>query len=156
MRHLHLSLIAIVLVVSLSFGVAILPSSADSGVTIDTSVTVTGGGGGGGGFVPPSNGSVPYTPPNWALVFPSMNQPQSSASSYTPPQQTYIPIPTPARVVVSATPPSVPTTPVYNPVKTTPEMDKAVIAGIAFWAIMIGLFVWLLSWLVDRRRKPVQ
>lgn len=153
MRHLHLSLIAIVLVVLLSFGVAILPSFADSGVTIDTSVTVTGGG---GGWLPPGDGPHPYTPPNWALVFPSMNQPQSSASSYTPPQQTYIPIPTPARVVVSATPPSVPTTPVYTPVKTTPEMDKAVIAGIAFWAIVISLFVWLLSWLVDRRRKQVQ
>ena len=131
-----------------------VPCLADtgSGVSIPLTVTVTGGG---GVVIPPGDGPHPYTNPDWTSLFPSMNQPQSSASSYTAPQQTYIPIPEPARVATSAAPTDS-TTPAISPIKTTPEMDRAVWAGIAFWAIAIGLFVWLLSWLVDRRRKPVQ
>ena len=156
MRQLHLSLIALVLVVSLSFGITILPSFADAGVTIDTTVTVIGGSSGGGGFIPPSNGPVPYKPPDWSKIFPSMNQPQSSSPMDNRPVQNNPPIfiPTIAKTVAT---PSDTTTPVYTPVETTPAMDKAVWAGILFWAIIIGLVVWGLSWVVDKRReKKVQ
>jgi len=84
MRHLlHRSLIAVVIGGALLIGSA-SPILADAGVTISTSVTVTGGGsgggsGGGGGGWGGSNGSFPYTPPDWASIFPSMNQRGSSA-----------------------------------------------------------------------------
>ena len=83
MRHLlHRSLIAVVIGGALLIGSA-SPILADAGVTISTSVTVTGGGSGGGGSGGGgwggSNGSFPYTPPDWASIFPSMNQRGSSA-----------------------------------------------------------------------------
>jgi len=154
MHHLLHSLIV------LAIGGALLlcsasPTLADAGVTIDTTVTVTGGGGG-GGFIPPSNGSFPYVPPDWSKIFPQMNQPQSSSPMDNRPVQTNPPIfiPTIAKTVAT---PSDTTTPVYTPVETTPAMDKAVWAGILFWAIIIGLVVWGLSWVVDKRReKKVQ
>jgi hypothetical protein len=72
-------LVSLVIAGTLLTGV---PCFADTGagVSIPLTVTVTGGssGGGGGGGWGGSNGSFPYTPPNWASIFPSMNQPQSS------------------------------------------------------------------------------
>jgi hypothetical protein len=47
-------------------------------VTLTTTVIGNGGGGGGGGGIT-NNGSFPYTPPDWASIFPSMNQRGSSA-----------------------------------------------------------------------------
>ena len=128
-----------------------VPCFADTGagVSIPLTVTITDGG---GGFIPPSNGPVPYKPPDWSSIFPSMNQPQSSATGDTRPVQNNPPvfIPTIAKTVAT---PSESTTPVYTPVETTPAMDKAVWAGILFWAIIIGLVVWGLSWVVDKRRE---
>jgi hypothetical protein len=123
-------------------------------VTIDTTVTVTGGNGGGGGGWG-SNGPVPYAPPDWLKIFPQMNQPQSSSPVDNRPVQNNPPIFIPT-IEKTSTVPSDATTLVYTPVETTPAMDKAVWAGILFWAIVIGLGVWGLSWLVDRKRKPVQ
>jgi hypothetical protein len=73
-------LVSLVIAGTLLMGV---PCFADTGagVSIPLTVTVTGGsggGGGGGGGIGGSNGSFPYTPPDWASIFPSMNQPQSS------------------------------------------------------------------------------
>jgi len=138
MRHLHLSFIAFVLVVSLSLGVAILPSFADSGVTIDTTVTVTGGSDGGGGF-DPGNGPVPYTPPNWASIFPSMNQQPQSSSPYIPVVQQPIPIP-PVIIAPQGTYTPLPT-PVQYP---TENKDTMVYVFIGLGAILIGLIIYLL------------
>ena len=75
-------LVSLVIAGTLLTGV---PCFADTGagVSIPLTVTVTGGssggsGGGGGGWGG-SNGSFPYTPPDWASIFPSMNQRGSSA-----------------------------------------------------------------------------
>jgi hypothetical protein len=54
-------------------------SGASDNVTLTTTVIGNGGGGGGGGGGITNNGSFPYTPPDWASIFPSMNQRGSSA-----------------------------------------------------------------------------
>jgi hypothetical protein len=72
-------LVSLVIAGTLLTGV---PCFADTGagVSIPLTVTVTGGSsGGGGGGIGGSNGSFPYTPPDWASIFPSMNQTGSAA-----------------------------------------------------------------------------
>lgn len=128
-------LIALILAVSLSLGVAILPSFADTGVSVTLTTTVVGGGGNGGGW---DSESVPYTPPNWASVFPSMNQPQSSSPSYVPPvqQPVYIPpvILEPQKNYVP------PVTPVQEPAQNG---DIMMYVFIGLGAILIGLILYL-------------
>jgi hypothetical protein len=131
----------------------LIVAGASANVSLTTTVVSGGGDGGGGGF--DSGDSISYTPPNWAAMFPSMNQPQSSSPVDNRPVATNPPIYIPPVVATSTAPPTS-TTSAVTPVPTTPAMDRAVWAGIAFWAIIIGLFVWGLSWLVDRRRKQVQ
>ena len=131
-----------------------IPCFADTGtgVSLPLTVTVTDGGGVVGSGAWFASRVVPYLPPDWSSIFPSMNQPQSSATGDTRPVQTNPPIPIPTIAKTVATP-SESTTPVYTPVETTPAMDKAVWAGILFWAIIIGLVVWGLSWVVDKKRE---
>lgn len=129
-------LIVLVLAVSLSLGVAI-PAFADSGVSVTLTTTVTGGP---GGIIPPSNGSVPYTPPNWASIFPSMNQPQSSSPSYTPVVQQPVPIPPVILEPQSTYVP--PATPVQEP--RDGSKDNMVYIFIGLGAILIGLIIYLI------------
>jgi hypothetical protein len=136
-------LIAIVLAVSLSLGVAILPSFADSGVSVTLTTTVTGGsngdGGGGGSF--DSGDSIPYTPPNWASIFPSMNQPQSSAPSDSRTVQQNPPIYIPPVVSQSNTyvPP---VTPVAE--ERDSSKDNLMYVFIGLGALLIGLVIYLI------------
>jgi hypothetical protein len=73
-------LLVVIMAVSLSLGV-VIPAIADTGINVEMTTTVinSGGGGGGGGGIGGSNGSFPCTPPDWASIFPSMNQRGSSA-----------------------------------------------------------------------------
>lgn len=133
-----------------------IPCIADTGtgVSIPLTVTVTGGGGGGGWFG--SNGSFPYIPPDFKKMFPTMEEAESSAPVDNRPIQTNPPVYIPPVVGASAKVPE-PPAPVITPIQTTPAMDKAVWAGILFWAIVIGVAVWGLSWVVDKKReKKVQ
>lgn len=123
---------------------------------ITLTTNVVGNDGGGGGWIPPSSGSVPYTPPDWASMFPSMNeQPPPVLIDDRPVQinpTIYIPpVVGESSIILSDT-----TTLVTTPVQPSSEMSKAVWAGIVFWAIIIGLGVWGLSWIADKRRKKVQ
>jgi hypothetical protein len=113
-------------------------------ITLTTNVV---GNGSGGGF--DSGGSYPNGTPDWTKMFPSMlATEQQSSSGYIPPVQQPIAIPP-----VVGNPPQNIAPAVAVQEQASPELDKAVWAGIAFWAIVAGLFVWGLSWLVDRRRK---
>jgi hypothetical protein len=68
----------------------IVPGASDN-ITLTTTVIGNGGGGGGGGGIT-NNGSFPYTPPDWASIFPSMNQRGSSAQVDNRPVQQNPPI----------------------------------------------------------------
>jgi hypothetical protein len=136
-------LIALVVAVSLSFGVAILPSFADSGVSVTLTTTVTGNGGGGGNPFD-SGGSYPNSMPNWASVFPQMNQPQSSSPSYTPVVQQSVPIPPVILEPQSTYVP--PVTPIQTP---TENKDTLVYIFIGLGAILIGLIIY---WLLPEQR----
>jgi len=112
-------------------------------VSIPLTVTVTGGssGGGGGGWFG-SNGSFPYTPPNWASIFPSMNQPQSSSPVDNRPVATNPPELTPPVLPQSQHQEVIP----YVPVKEEAKVDWFLIlclgaialAGIIIVIILVG------------------
>jgi hypothetical protein len=136
-------LIALVLAVSLSFGVAILPSFADSGVSVTLTTTVVGNGGGGSGGFDPGDGPVPYTPPNWGAQFPSIGtQPQSSAPSDSRTIQQNPPIYIPPVVPQSNSYTPLPITPVQEPSDSSKDNMVYVFIGLA--AILIGLILYLI------------
>jgi hypothetical protein len=134
----------------LFIGVAV-PAQADSGIAITATTIITGGSGSGVPF--DSGGSYPNSMPNWALIFPSMNQPQSSSTSpsYIPVQQ---PVELPPIIDPQSTPytPAVPETPV-TPANPVSKMDWIVLFIIIGAAGLIGLVVWIISNIVDSYRE---
>lgn len=129
MYKLVLALLLVLLVPS--------PVSADSGVAVTLTTTVTENN---DWPFDPGDGAQPYTPPNWAKVFPSMNQPSNTQSSppYVNPQQ---PIPLPPPVVNPTPKPQPPPLPVGE----TPEnKDMWVYLLILLGAILIGLILYLI------------
>jgi hypothetical protein len=129
---------------------------ADSDIVLTTIVTGGGSSGGsGGGSWGGDSQSVPYSPPDWESIFPSMVEtPSSSAVDNRPVDSNptiYNPPISQQTSSITFTEP----TPVQQE-QSPPTMSMAVWAGIAFWSIVVGLVVWGLSWLVDRRRKTIQ
>lgn len=112
-----------------------VPAYADAGVSVTLTTTVVSN----GGVTPFDSDSHPYTPPNWASVFPSMNQPQSSSPSYVPPvqQPVYIPpvILEPQKNYVP------PVTPIQEPTRGS---DTMIYIFIGLGAILIGLILYLI------------
>jgi hypothetical protein len=134
----------------------LIVAGGSANITLTTTVvgnTQSNSWGGGGGIG--TSRSVPYTPPDWESMFPSMRQQPSSSPvddrpvatnppTYNPPIEPYSNMATES------------TTPAVAPASNPPTLDKAVIAGIVLWAVVIGAGIWGLSWLVDKRRKKVQ
>lgn len=123
-------------------------AQADTGVTVTTTITITGSGGGSSGGNWDYNDPVPYSPPNWASIFPSMNQQPQSSSPYMPPQQTYVPIPLPSTTYAEPgnSQPVVAPAPVPAPAE---KFDWMVLVYIMGGATAVGLIVWLIA----RQRK---
>jgi len=110
-------------------------------VSIPLTVTVTGGSGG-TPFDP--GGSYPNSMPNWASIFPSMNQPQSSSPSYTPIVQQPVPIPP---VILE---PQSTYVPPVTPVPYRDESkDNLAYVFIGLGTVLVGLILYLL--LPDQR-----
>jgi hypothetical protein len=138
-------LIALVVAVSLSFGVAI-PAFADSGVSVTLTTTVVGNGGGGGGGGFDSGDSLPNSMPDWTKMFPSMlTQTPQSSPAYVPPVQQPIMIPP-----VVGNPPQY-IAPVVAPVQEERDnsKDMYIYGAIGLGAILIGLLICLM--LPDQR-----
>jgi len=133
MRYLLLSL---VIAGTLLMGT---PCFADTGVgiSIPLTVTVTGGSSGGGGTY--YGGGTPYVDPVRPFID---TTPQSSGSSYTPPQQTYIPVPEPSKVVTVVTPyPIAPNQPLI-PGQDTGFTTNLVIIVLLVLSFLIFGFLW--------------
>ncbi len=149
MKYLVLSLILVGL---LSF-VRAIPTFADTGagVSVTLTTTITGGSSGGDGVYTGGWSSYPtYTTleVQEQTTQPVVTVPQSS-SPYIPPQQTWIPIPDPPLLPKE----DVSTKTSVTAVEEKPQFSMAVIAGIAFWSIIIGMGVWLLWWFLNRRKS---
>ena len=131
-----------------------VPTSADSGVAVNaTTIIVGGSGGGSGGGNWDYNDPVPYSPPNWSSVFPSMNQPQSSSSS-----SSYIPVQQPVEIPPVIAPQSqqyVPPAPVTPAAPASPvtKFEWIVLAILVAGSCLIGLVVWIISKFTDAHRE---
>jgi hypothetical protein len=117
----------------------LIVAGASANVTLTTTVVGNGNGGGGGSF--DSGDSIPYTPPNWASIFPSMNQPQSSAPTDSRTVQQNPPIYIPPVVPQSNTyvPP---VTPVVE--ERDSSKDNLMYVFIGLGALLIGLVIYLI------------
>ena len=85
----------------------------------------------------------------WEDAFPQLRQQPQSSSSYIPPQQTYIPLPetTHSNVLQGSTQAT------QSTLESPQPLSGAVVAAIVFGSIAIGLIVWGIYTLVNRRRN---
>ena len=138
-----------------------IPVIADTGVGINLTTTIIGGGtggggGGGGGFV--NNPPVPYSPPDWTKMFPSMlTQTPQSSSPYVPIVQPPMPLPPP--LAYSNTQPA----PYTPPAVTAPGSDKLggpqswlvyVLIGVGALIILVILFLAVTSFKPKKQTFP--
>jgi hypothetical protein len=85
----------------------------------------------------------------WEDVFPQLRQQPQSSSPYIPPQQTYIPLPetTHSTVLQGSTQIA------QDASESSEPLNGAIVAAIVFGSIAIGLIVWGIYTLVNRRRN---
>jgi hypothetical protein len=148
MKYLILS---VILVGLLSF-VGAIPTFADTGAGVSVTLTtiITGGSSGGdGGTYGWGSYPVYTTLENQGQATQPVETTPQSSSPYIPPQQTWIPIPDPPLLPKEDVSTKTPTT----VVEEKPQFSMAVMAGIAFWSIIIGIGVWLLWWFLNRRKS---
>ncbi len=138
-------LLSIALAGLLSAMVAI-PALADSGVTISLTTTITGGGGGSSGGFDVGGGGSSLT---LESQFPQLKQQPQSSSPYIPPEIPYIPLPqtTHSTVLQNGQ------TNTQQTQETPQPLNGAVVAGIVFGSIAIGLIVWGIYYLINKRRN---
>lgn len=122
-----------------------IPALADSGVTISLTTTITGSGGSSGGFDVGGGGSSL----TWESQFPQLKQQPQSSSPYIPPEIPYVPLPETTHSTVLQNSQTNPQQTQENP----QPLSGAVVAGIVFGSIAIGLIVWVIYYLVNKRRN---
>jgi len=122
---------------------------ADTGVSISLTTTVTGGSSGGGTGIDVGSGGTPLT---WEDAFPQLKQQPQSSSPYIPPQQPYVPLPeTTHSTVLQGSNAQMP-----QESESPQPLNGAIVAGIVFGSIAIGLIVWGIYTLINRRRDEYE
>jgi hypothetical protein len=136
-------MIKLLLLITVLFSFMPYTVYASDNVTVNLTTNVipyySGGGGGGSWF--DSGDIVPYTPPDWTKIFPSMITGQETqGSSYIPPVQQPIFIPpvvgNPPQYI---TPTAVPLIPEGNE-----EQDVKILAFIGIGVILLGIILYLI------------
>jgi hypothetical protein len=148
MKYLTLSLILVGL---LSF-VGAIPTFADvgAGVSVTLTTTITGGdsgGSSGGGYSGGGAESLSTLPDDTIENMKKYWLPPIPDEPIAAPQQVSTTIIDPPLLPKETVLAKVPV------VEEKPQFSMATMAGIAFWAIIIGLGVWLLWWFLNRRRS---
>ena len=136
------------ILVSILCLMAFLPSGVYATDNITTNLTTYVYQSSSGGFDVGGGGSSL----TWEDVFPQLRQQPQSSSPYIPPQQTYIPLPETTHSTVLQGSAQITQTASDN----MQPLNGAIVAAIVFGSIAIGLIVWGIYTLINRRRNDYE